>query len=520
MAAKRWFFPTNTENLKTILAHGLICGPAGYKKYYSDISCSFHGVIPIFCNGNDGHKKALTKAKEEDANLDLCLLEINLNQIQSGKVYLTDNKPIDIEQCNDPSFGTLCIPVPLPLSCVKQVIFRDSKAKDTFTGDIKSYGDTPQGALTLAVAKKPEQKLFKEAEQTGMFRDSKKTEAEPSLSEQNTSSTHQNYKNIYSFGGSLCTLFYFAKNGSITNNTLGYYTKIKELEIEGLEIYVKEYKRKEFKSLLCCLNNYFYQKDGHTKKNAPQCIILDGVLDSLVKQDKNEHITSIVDFLNSADVFDKEEEKLRAKELSKRLSDFYNNKIDSKASTLFSTSRSRVEKILLLLAYRDDVAGLIETEIANLEVFNEEDYIIAAMLFGARSKYHKIPIFLRQYPGIQGYMSYLMAQYAHTTGNTGITFKKPPVPLTIMDMVAPKRREQSKKLGFVYWLSNKYTNLQTCFETIMANKKFVHDGGKSTYDGVVLPEINIKEREYFNVMSNIKVDDKSYETILKKYKSA
>jgi len=515
MAANRWFFPTNTENLKTILSHGLICGPAGYKKYYSDISCSFHGVIPIFCNGNDGHKKALTKAKEEDTNLDLCLLEINLNQIQSGKVYLTDNKPIDIEQCNDPSFGTICIPAPLPLSCVKQVIFRDSKAKDTFTGDIKSYGDTPQGALTLAVAKKPEQKLFKEAEQTGMFRDSNKTEEKPSLSELNTSSTHQNYKNIYSFGGLLCTLFYFAKNGSTTNSALRDCTEIKELEN-----YVENDESITFESLLCCLNNYFYQKEDHTKKNAPQFIILDSVLDFLVEQEKNEHITLIVNFLNSADLFDKEEEKSRAKELSKRLADFYNNKIDSKASTLFSTSRSRVEKILLLLAYRNDVAGLVETDIANLEVFDEEDYIIAAMLFGARSKYHKIPLFLRQYPGIQSYMSHLMAQYAHTTGNTGITFKKPAVPLTIIEMVAPKRREQSKKLGFVYWLSNEYPNLQNCFETIMPNKKFVHDSGKSTYDGVVLPEIHMKKQEYFNVMSKIKVDDNSYEKILKKYKSA
>ena len=146
--------------------------------------------------------------------------------------------------------------------------------------------------------------------------------------------------------------------------------------------------------------------------------------------------------------------------------------------------------------------------------------IIAAMLFGARSKYHKIPLFLRQYPGIQSYMSHLMAQYAHTTGNTGITFKKPAVPLTIIEMVAPKRREQSKKLGFVYWLSNEYPNLQNCFETIMPNKKFVHDSGKSTYDGVVLPEIHMKKQEYFNVMSKIKVDDNSYEKILKKYKSA
>ncbi len=515
MAANRWFFPTNTENLKTILAHGLICGPAGYKKYYSDISCSFFGFIPIFCNGNDGHKKALTKAREEDANLDLCLLEINLNQIQAGKVYLTDSSPVDIEQCHDPSFGTICIPAPLPLSCVKQVIFCDSKTKYTFTDDIKSYGDTPQDALKMVVAKKPEQKLFKEAEQTGMLGDSKETEAEPSFSAQYTCSTHQNYKNIYSFGGSLCTLFYFAKNGATTNSALGDCTKIKKLEN-----YVENDEPITFESLLCCLNNYFYHKTGHTKKNVPQFIILDSVLDSLVEQEKNEHITSIVNFLNSADVFDKEEEKSRAKELSKRLTDFYNNKIDSKASTLFSTSRSRVEKILLLLAYRDDVAGLLETDIAKLEVFDEEDYIIAAILFGARSKYHKIPISLRQYPGIQGYMSYLMAQFAHTTGNTGITFKKPPIPLTIMEMVDPRRREQSKKLGFIYWLSNKYTKLQNCFETIMPNKKFANDNGKSTYDGVVLPEINIKEQEYFKVMSKIKVDDEAYETILKKYKSA
>ncbi len=511
MATDRWFFPTSTDNLKAILSHGLVCGSGGYKKYYVDISSDFPGFIPIFRNGNGEHADALRKAREETNDLVVCLLEIQLAQIVSGEVYLPNNETIDINACinrsEDNQLDTILLPSPLPLSCIKQVIFESLDAKKTFENDVKCYGDTPQGVLKLvAVTNKSDKNLFKRNTQTSVAPiTTNVSEATGSDCQEKVPSKNTvNFNKIYSLGGLLGTLFYFSKNGRATNKTFADCTRLEKLEDTD-------------NTLASCIYDYFHHQGERTKNSNPQLTILHKVLDILVEQDSRECVSAIVNFLQAEDSFDRPNERTRAKELSVRLANFYHNTTNSKASTLFAESSSKVEKALLLLAHRDNVAGLTGTDIADLEVFDEEDYIIAAMLFGTRSKYFKIPTSIRQYYGIHEYISHLMAQYAHTANNSGITFKNAQIPLTVTDMINPKSKK-SNWLGFIQWLSKKYS-IQKCFQTRMPNKQFINDKGKSTYDGIILPDIAIKEAEYFKAMSKVAIDDKEYETISKKYKS-
>jgi hypothetical protein len=515
MAPDRWFFPTNSDNLKAILTHGLLCGSEGYEKYYTDISSDFPGFVPIFRNGKGGHSKAVSKANKEGNDLVLCLLEINLDQIVSGNVSLIDNTQMDISaytnQSGDEQIDEILLPSPLPSACIKQVLFYDSHAKNTFENDLNRYGDTPQGGLKHVVAQtKSDKNLFSQgnSQQVKVYSPSETAREEHSGCKQFIPlGDKTDYKKVYSLGGLLCTLFYFAKNGSYTNEILASCVKLAKIE------------KIDNKDLINPINNYFYQTEESAKNNNSLFFILHHVLNILVKERNSECFTSIVQLLQSGVVFEKDEHKTRAREIAKKLVDFYQNKIDAKASEIFSNANPGIEKMLLLMTHRDDVKGLMGTNIAELEVFTEQDYIVAAMLFGIRSKYYNIPLSLRQYRGVNEYISYLMAQYAHDIRNTGVKFKKNPAPLTVMDMVASKGREKSKKLGFINWLSNKHKIRQNCFETIMPNKKFVNDRGKSTYHGVVLPDIKLKEQEYFKAISKIEIDDRLYETILKKYKS-
>lgn len=511
MATDRWFFPTSTDNLKAILSHGLVCGPGGYKKYYVDISSDFPGFIPIFRNGNGAHADALRKAREETNDLVVCLLEIHLAQIVSGEVYLPNNETIDINACKnrseDDQIDTILLPSPLPLSCIKQVVFDSSDAKKTFEDDVTCYGDTPKGVLKLVVAtSKSDKGLFKKNTQASVAPIAANVnEGTGSVFEQKQTNRNKvNFNKIYSFGGLLGTLFYFAKNGRATNKTFADCTRLEKLEDTD-------------NTLASCIYDYFHHQGEPTENSGPQLTILHNVLDILVEQESRECVSAIVNFLQAEDSFDRPKERTRAKELSVRLANFYHNTTDSKPSTLFSESSSKVEKALLLLAHRDDVAGVLGTDIANLEVFDEGDYIIAAMLFGTRSKYYKVPTSIRQYSGIHKYISHLMAQYAHTANNSGITFKNPQIPLTVTEMINPKSKK-SNWFGFIQWLSKKYS-IQNCFQTTMPNKPFINDKGKSTYDGIVVPDIAIKEADYFKAMSKVAIDDKEYETISKKYKS-
>ncbi len=516
MTADRWFFPTNTDNLKIILSHGLICGSEGYEKYYTDISSDFPGFVPIFRNGKGRHGAALSKAKEEGDDLVLCLLEITLEQIVSGSVRLTDYQPVDIEACRKQAEGEqineILLPAPLPLACIKQVLFiKSSQDKNTFENDSKRYCDTPQGVLKFADAtKKADKNLFNRNSQPDVMFDPPGTAVaeDPAVSQNMSPENKVNYNKIYSMGGLLYTLFYFAKNSSATNETLASCVKLKEIE-------------KSEDDLVSSINNYFHQPGDSAKNNTFEAIILDHVLDILVSEKSSGCATAIVRLLETENAFENDEYTAKGKEIAKKLADFYHNKIDAKRSDFFSKADSPIERMLLLLLYRKDVAGLMETSVAKLEVLTEQDYTVAAMLFGIRSKYYDIPLSLRQYSGVQEYISYLMAKYAHDSRDTGLQFKEYPVPFpcTVMDMIISKQREKSKRLGFLYWLCNKHKELQNCFDTVMPNKKFVHEQGKSTYPGVVIPDVQINESEFFKIMSKIGIDDKLYEAIVKKYKS-
>jgi len=52
----------------------------------------------------------------------------------------------------------------------------------------------------------------------------------------------------------------------------------------------------------------------------------------------------------------------------------------------------------------------------------------------------------------------------------------------------------------------------------MPNKTYTNDSGKSTYQGIVLPQLEKVDDDFFKVMSQKEVDDKLYNQILDKFK--
>ena len=48
VAQKKWFCATNTDNMRNIIAQGLITEPVGFTKYYTDVLEINNGYIPLF----------------------------------------------------------------------------------------------------------------------------------------------------------------------------------------------------------------------------------------------------------------------------------------------------------------------------------------------------------------------------------------------------------------------------------------------------------------------------------------
>ena len=82
---------------------------------------------------------------------------------------------------------------------------------------------------------------------------------------------------------------------------------------------------------------------------------------------------------------------------------------------------------------RDNSKDLIEFDDYS---FNEEELLILGIFFGCRDNFKNIPKSIREYEGLQAFISTQMANYAHQMIDSNITFKTPnQEPKTIMDMI-------------------------------------------------------------------------------------
>ena len=128
----RWLFPTNTNNLRMILAQGLLTSPEGFKKYYADALDFQPGWIPIYRNKIP--RNALEKAVSERENLTPCIIEVKIHGIIGiGKTYL-DGEWIDVQMdgLDATPLDFLYVLAPLPLSCFLKLLFKDNEDQKQF----------------------------------------------------------------------------------------------------------------------------------------------------------------------------------------------------------------------------------------------------------------------------------------------------------------------------------------------------------------------------------------------------
>ena len=137
MTKQRFFLPTNSENLEIFLSSGLVISTSGVDLGFNlDVMSEYpQNYIPFF---PDAHlTRGIEKSTEDDSNLVPCLIELDFTQILSMSVFslrengTIDGQPIDITEAqNLEDCAGLLLPSPLPLQCIKTVIFTDIKTKN------------------------------------------------------------------------------------------------------------------------------------------------------------------------------------------------------------------------------------------------------------------------------------------------------------------------------------------------------------------------------------------------------
>jgi hypothetical protein len=483
----RWLMPTNNENMKMIIAQSLICEPDGFEKYYRDPLEFFPGYIPVF--NNKVPTDFLRHSISEAENLTPCIIEFDLSNIV-GKVKAVKSgtiHEIDIADSDTENFDLLLIPAPLPLISIKKIIFESNSKKTEFINDTQNlYRNVPLTGLNFDASKK-ENHLFKSNQIDDMFCSDLKNI-------QVSKYKPINYKQVYAFGGMLLNLFYYSKNGSLSNTVFKSICSFEEINDTA------DYS---------IIANYFLYPKTNNSTTEIKKQILNRVINIAITTNKfNDFKNNIIAFLENNDFDDKT--KKRSINIASTLREF-DSALTKSVEKYFTDAKTSLEKSLLMLFRWEDSETLIDSESI---LFSEEDFLNFAMLLGIRDKFLNSPKFLREFSGLQHFISYKMAAYSHQNNQNFLKFNYNQEPLTVIDML--------KNNDFKIWFA-KRIKIDHCFETRFIihidNCKFKNAkvGMEIIMDGIVdAPNYEIKESEYFKSMATKKFKD--YDKCLKKYK--
>ncbi len=483
----RWFFPTNTNNMRIIIAQGLLASPDGFKKYYADALELLPGWIPIYKNIIP--PDILKKGVSERANLTPCIIEFDLKPMNGEIKIFKENDLINIkiDDIDKEVIDALYILAPLPLSSIFKIIFQNNEDKKQFENDAKIRSNVILEGLTLN-STKADQKLFK-TESTFLNNSTNLIPTDETMLDYKKI----NYQKVYSYGGLLLTMFYFAKNGNRSNEIYHSINELQDLsQSKENDIYL--------------IYQYFKDSNKGTELN-PKEIIYNGLIEIAMKN--KDFKEDVIELLES-DKWD-EKYKERTQNLTEKLKTFEMiGAGDKTVSDHFKEAKTPLEKILLMLFLREGSDALMDY---NLDIFSEDDYIQFAMMFGIRDQFSKVPKFLREFNGLQSLISHKMAIYAHKQANSTLQFKNLKTPLTLMDMLQNNR--------FKKWFAN-FLKIEDCFQTNITipigdyKLKIANSRMEIAFDGIVkTPIAELKEEKYFKFISKYKF--KEYKKYFDKY---
>lgn len=153
VAAQVWLLATNHLNLLHLLAAGMVMGPAGFAgKHYRDPSSEVPGLIPIFRDRVP--EAAVQQAVSEQKHLRACIAEIDLARL-AGPVRLVSRNgevssgtlPLSI----DSETGALFVPAPLPMTLVTRLVFRSPADRKEFEASARNFANIDLAGLNMEV---------------------------------------------------------------------------------------------------------------------------------------------------------------------------------------------------------------------------------------------------------------------------------------------------------------------------------------------------------------------------------
>jgi len=441
-----WLYITNQMNLMMILAAGLFMPQQGFgDKYYRDLLQLFPGWIPLFPGSvqQDLVEQVISEAhhlKPTIAQLDISRLN---GQAKAVKISLA-LRDIELPGELDENDVMILVPAPLPTSLIQEIYFPSLEEKKDFISQAKSnYKNVPVSWFKTGTRKK----LFN-GPRSVVDINSIKAPAQPEISINRSQAV-----------GAILTIFFHLANRS--EYACHYYQWIfEEGDASGFDPILQQ--------LPGWLDNTHIDEDVGIQVRLFWTIV-EHIITAPVPESRDVVIGVLDREIGLLSDSDKWENQHKLQMLKDDLQGI-RGLSDHTRSSLFEKHTKPFSRSLILFFLYNDCRELLEFDHSSL---NDTDYIVAAILFGAREGWINLANDLRHSQEFSENIAYHMAAQCHRSAETGLKLKQPPkrvIPLReLLDKEDSNKRLQKKRTEAMLEITRQMN--WDCIETAISLEK-------------------------------------------------
>ena len=393
---------TNHLNLLYMLAAGLVLPSTGFgDKYYGDTLDCAPGWIPLFIG--DPRAAAVEYSVKETGHLRPCIVEISLKGL-SGPVMVAGRDGVEQRQFPE-NIGRpeiVFVPAPLPVSAIERIVLRSADDRKSCAADAQDHGNVPWTDFTVS----RNARLFSKG--------SGRPWPPPQAPEPRDAPVDQ----ALAAGGVLATLRLMANRCDAAQPHLGVTAcrlafdppnapapELAATVLEGLPRWMRTGRTP---AALTAVD------DGGRQQEVWRSLFWQAT-DLLAGGGPGGSAErALLDLLGNASVPSGLQERLAR---LRRDLESLTGLGTSTVSELFREYKSPLPRAMLLLFLRERCADLFDFEAPAL---NDEDWLAAAVLFGAREGWLSLPLSLRGNATASNAVAHRMATMCHRMTGSGI----------------------------------------------------------------------------------------------------
>ena len=405
---------TNHLNLMSMLSAGLVMPPDGFgRKYYSDTLGAFPGWVPLFVGGVPS--AAIEESFREARHLMPCIVKVRLDDI-SGPTWATSSMlggGLDsrmFPSAFDGRVAGVLVPAPLPTARFEEVVFRSARERNECLLHSEDRSNVPVRDYRLVANRKS---LFANAVPSAWwpFRDGpppRSVDVEGPLGLGGVMAMLLCFGNLGDRAARACRGVF--DPGSVPP-TIGepllehvageLYREVEAARLGSGNTEDDRERHPEAELLRLCVSRLWAWRAERSRESAETAL--------------RRELGARTSGLGSRD-------RARVRDLLGTL-DALRGIGGGTATELFERHRTPFARGMILFFLRDNGSDLLDYE---HELLRDVDWLTAAILFGLRDGWRRLPVGLRPGRALADAVSHRMASLAHRMAESGLDLGEPP----------------------------------------------------------------------------------------------